>query len=214
MRCGVWVAVLLAGCASEVVGTGETPPIPEGRATASAPIDDGGEGGTKVPAPPPPSGAEVQSILTYAVSCTLSLADNDPKRAWRFRARLHRRSDGGASIELAPLRGWIASASTWYVPRLSDVAAGEPWRAEVANGAIEIAGAVLPAEADSMSGREWRLSGVRIAGELGERDSCSSLAARASKPYPYDAALDPALNTCHFVLVQGDGVLSTDLRCP
>jgi hypothetical protein len=161
---------------------------------------------------------EVTEAL-YVGICTTALALKDPAQALRFYAKSKYTPDGAGggklSLSLKFLVGWqngdyiTPSAVSEANTRGNEIVAND---VAIANGGrftAQLGEIGIPADANTISGREAKVRDTVLDGKFGTGEFCSTLGGHLFVPYDYDFV--PKDNICLWVEVkEGDPVPSRE----
>ena len=175
--------------------------------TADLVGDGGGGGGEVIDAKPPEEAVE----QLYVAVCVTSLSGRNPEQALRFYTETKFVPEGGGgklTLTMSPLVGWNDPPTDAYIPPAEITVAksetrGDPLSAEMTVGAdgrfTQNLGKIdLDRAANSVSGRAAVIENVTLDGVFGSDERfCAQLS--GSLTVPYNATLNPALNTCIFL---------------
>ena len=158
---------------------------------------------------------ETATEALYVGICTTALASKDPAQALRFYAKSKYTPDGAGggklNLGLKFLVGWqngdyitpskVADSETrGNEITAADLTVGEGGRFTANLGTMN-----LPADANSISGREAVINNTIIEGKFAAKEFCATLGGHLVVPYEYDFV--PKDNVCLFIEVKdGDPV--------
>jgi hypothetical protein len=164
---------------------------------------------------------ETATESLYIGICTTALALKDPAQALRFYTKSKFLPDGTGggklSLVVKPMVGWSNGA---YITPAS-VSQSETRGSELSVSDVPVASGAgrftaqfgtlnLPAEANSISGRDAVIINTMLDGRFGDPEFCAMLGGHLTVPYEYDFV--PKDNICLFIKVnEGDPVPVRDV---
>jgi hypothetical protein len=158
---------------------------------------------------------ETVTEALYVGICTTALALKDPAQALRFYTKSKYTPDGSGggklSLTVKPLVGWqngdyvTPKAVTDSETRGNEIPANDLVVAAGGRFTANLGTMNLPADANSISGREAVINNTVLDGKFGTGEFCTTLGGHLIIPYEYDFV--PKDNVCLFIEVKdGDPV--------